>query len=240
VEYIEKALIDIFLPESLCPKANKFWEMIFRGNKFPVCARTGWEDFTKALSLELGQEYGPTQIECLEKLICENDANEKTVSIELFSTLLKWFGKMKGELSIVERLEEAMRMEWFFGTIPANEAEEKLMSHKDKEGTFLVRLNMGGKTLIEKAPFTITRVEAQRVVHTRVYATEGGFLLKIGDDRKMWKSKGSASILRFVDHLLMSEPGMFKKACPGSPYQSIFTKIRPPPSIVYQSNDDDL
>jgi len=139
---------------------------------------------------------------------------------------------MKGESSIVERLEQVMKMEWFFGTETAEKAEKALQPYINQEGTFLVRLNMGTKsTQIEKTPFTITRVESQRFVHTRVYAMEeGGFLINIGNTRKILKSK--ISISQYIDFLLKNEPGVCRKACQGSPYQSIFHPKDP--KIVYQ------
>eukprot|EP01125_Pyxidicula_operculata_P001978 TRINITY_DN11964_c0_g1_i1.p1 TRINITY_DN11964_c0_g1~~TRINITY_DN11964_c0_g1_i1.p1 ORF type:complete len:529 (-),score=121.69 TRINITY_DN11964_c0_g1_i1:95-1681(-) len=238
---LEQALLEIYLPVSLCPDAAKFWSKFFGGkSKAPL------KDFTPNLLRFLGKRrVSPTQEKCIKALLSENEGSELVVSIEKFSNLLKWFGKLKldANYNVVDRLESVMKNDWFFGGISSKEAEDKL-NLSTKSGTFLIRLNMGGGTAIEKAPYTLSRINKKgNVVHTRIYQKGDGLLMQIekgGKDVK-FRNKKSNLIEDFVNLVKYEDETLCKESSPGYPYKEIFAS-EPSKRIDYEEapgEDDD-
>ena len=72
-----------------------------------------------------------TQVACLQRLIAEQEGGELSVSIEKFSFLLKWFGKVRQDTyTILDRVEAVMKKDWFFGGIESAAAEDKLKDYR--------------------------------------------------------------------------------------------------------------
>jgi len=240
---LQKALIDIYLPKDICPMASTFWEKYFRGK-----SKVPWDQFMKRFALQLGKRHPkiPLEIACLEKLGVEEEGGEKFVTIERFSSLLKWFGKMKqDQQDILTRLQAVMSQDWFFGAISAGDAEDQLKLYKDKPGTFLVRLNMGGSNPIEKAPFTISRIDSRgKSVHTRIQISKhAGLRVKVGTGASKIKlAQTSNRLEEFIKRLTEQQPSLFGSACPGWPFKVLFSA--PAEKSVYEEeeseSDDDL
>uniref|UniRef100_A0A6B2L2V6 Protein kinase domain-containing protein n=1 Tax=Arcella intermedia TaxID=1963864 RepID=A0A6B2L2V6_9EUKA len=228
---LEKALIKIYLPVELCPNAGPFWE-----KNFPAKARVPLEDFISKLSGEL-RSKNEVQAKCLRVLCNEEDGDEKVVSIERFSCILKWFGRMKDTTTLLERLEQVMQKPWFFGPEGSQKAEDRLKIH-NQVGSFLIRLNMGGGTPIEKAPFSVSRIaEDRKVVHTRIYSREtGGLMIQPGSKDKIRTKKTSLTDL--IDTVFRKEPHFLRQACPGWPYEDIFSK-KPREECPYDEPPED-
>jgi len=240
---LQKALIDIYLPKDLCSLAPQFWDKYFRGK-----SKAPWEQFMKRFVLQLGKRVPkiPLEIACLEKLVVEEEGGEKFITIERFSSLLKWFGKMKQQdqsqqpQDILTRIHAVLSQDWFFGAISSADAETSLKLYKDKPGTFLVRLNMGGNNPIEKAPFTISRIDSRgKSVHTRVQISKhGGLRVKVGTGSSKLKLVQSSNRLdEFVKRLNEQQPTLFGSSCPGWPFKALFSA--PPEKSVYEEEESD-
>jgi len=236
---LQKALIEIYLPENLCPTASAFWEKYFRGK-----SKAPWDQFMKRFAVQLGKRHQKIlpELACLEKLLAEEEGGEKFISIERFSALLKWFGQMKqGQQDVLLRIQAVMAQPWFFGVLSASDSEEQLKLYKDRPGTFMVRLNMGGSNPIEKAPFTISRIDTRgKSVHTRIQVAKhgGGFRIKVGTGTSKLKlTQTSPVIEEFIKRLREEQPHLFGVPCPGWPFKVLFSA--PPEKSVYEEEETD-
>jgi len=234
---LEKALIQIYLPSELCPLAGTFWE-----KNFPARARVPLESFIQKFCKTLASK-NPVHTGCLKQLLTEEDGDEKVISIERFSAMLKWFGKMKVDhYTIIDRVADVMSKNWFFGPIAAKDAEDRLKLYNKKPGCFLVRLNMGGGTPIETSPFSISRVaEDGKVVHTRVYPREkSGLMIQYGKGKDQNKIRNkSQNLVDFINIIKSKEAKLLTEACPGWPYEDIFAKGPRPKSAYEEASDDE-
>jgi len=232
---LEKALIQIYLPTDLCPLAGTFWE-----KNFPARARVPLDGFITKFTKALNSK-SPVHVACLKEILMEEDGDEKVVSIERFNALLSWFGKMKVDHhTVIERLNDVMNKNWFFGPASSKDAEDRLKLYHNKPGCFLVRLNMGGGIAIEKAPFSISRVaEDGKVVHTRVNPREKtGLMIQYGKGSNKIRNK-SGNLVDFITTIKNKEPKLLTEACPGWPYEDIFAKAPRPKSAYEEASDDD-
>lgn len=226
IDSIRKATLDIYFPKDLCPDAAAFWGKYYPG-KWRVPFKDGAAPFIKNLHRYLEKRHmSKIQINCVQKIVAEEDGGETVVTIEKFSNLLKWFGKIKQQdpYNIMDRVEAVMRKEWFFGDLDSSDADSKLKV-SSKPGLFLVRLNMGGQESIEKTPFTISRIDQNgKVYHTRVYPRKNaGFLVKIkkgGTEEKL--TNKSSNIEDFIKTLQEEHPAICGTVCPGHPFRDIF------------------
>jgi len=181
------------------------------------------------------------QVGCLQKMLAEEEGGELVVTIEKFSNLLKWYGKIKQDtFNVMDRLESVMKKDWFFGDLGSSEAENKLKTI-GKPGTFLVRLNMGGQEAIEKTPFTITRLDEKgKAYHTRVYPKEdSGSLIKIKKGSEEIKIRyKSPNIEDFITYLQQQDSGVCSTVCAGYPFRDIFSG-KPVERSPYEEASDD-
>jgi len=220
IELLRKALVKIFLPETLCPNAGAWWNQNWAG-KSKVPLKSFCESFSKKF-----KKLTETQTECFGKLMTEEINKEVLVDIEKFSNVLKWFGKIvQDNQTVANRVEEVMKQPWFFGDIDSLSAQEKVQIYKDKPGTFLVRLNLGDNVKIEEAPFTITASgTAKGSHHKRVYTRQGkpGFIIEL----KGGKEKSDSSCIEDFIRAIQARPDQDLCVTPvtGHPYARIFQK----------------
>jgi hypothetical protein len=238
---LEKALIQIYLPSTLCPLAPIFWE-----KNFKQLARVHIDVFVPSLIKTLKPVTKKSQTikeeSCLKALLEEEDGDEKVVSIERFGALLTWFGRMKiDKFTILDRVLEVMSSPWFFGMESSQQVERRIAVLQTKpRGTFLVRLNTGERTPIDKAPFTITRVgDDGNVVHTRVYTNKKGGLTIKPNEGETITSKGT-SIRDFVALIQTKNATLLTVPCPGWPFEHIFAATPIPRSAYDEAGDEDL
>jgi len=121
----------------------------------------------------------------------------------------------------------------------ATEAEDQLKSNKDRPGTFLVRLNMGGNNPIEKAPFTISRIDTRgKSVHTRIQISKhGGIRVKFGTgSSKLKLAQNSNRLVEFIKRLTEQQPSLFAVPCPGCPFKALFSA---PEKSIYEEEESD-
>jgi len=233
IPILQNARVDINLPTTLCPFANQLWK-----SKFLTQSKVPIDQFMKQLSLSLGKAENAVHKNCIQQLILKKSATDyKAITTGKLAKLIKWFGPLKqGETTILHIMEMVMKCPWFFGTLDSTESENVLSHHSQKEGTFLVRLNNGGGIPITQSPFTISRVENGKMVHTRVYPSQkggAGFYIKIDGNT----TKVCGSICDFVLHLQQNKKEICGAVAEGWPFQSIFT-AKPRSQGAYQVNND--
>lgn len=237
LDMLQRGWIQLFIPDY--PIAPAFWDKYFKGK-----SKAAWDQFTKRFSMIIGKKDRvklQLQFLCLQKLAAEEEKEgEKFISVERFGALFKWFGPIRSEDGdILDRIESAMRCVWFFGGYTSDEAESVLKLYKDRPGTFLVRLNMGGNNPIEKAPFTISRIDERgKIVHTRIQRKDSGLRIGIGKGDQQFKfSQESYRLDEFIIQLLVRQSKLFNFPCPGWPFQHLFKKRE---ESVYEGQDTDL
>jgi len=204
------------------------------------------EEFISKLTKTLRPTAKKNQVtkeeNCLKALLEEDDGDEKVVSIERFSSLLHWFGRMKiDKFTVLDRILEVMGSPWFFGLETSERVERRIaILERKTPGTYLIRLNTGEKIPIEKAPFTITRIgEDGNVVHTRVYTNKKGGLTIKPKEGETISSKGN-SLRDFVGTVQSTNPSLLSNPCLGWPYEHIFTSTPIKRSAYDEVGDDDL
>lgn len=88
----------------------------------------------------------PIDLRCFKAVLMPNsslssaiDAEDEDIHLERFGAICDWFGPLKSNVSVLERIREILRLGWFHGDIDTQEAENRLVG-KDA-GTFLVRFS---------------------------------------------------------------------------------------------------
>jgi len=222
IDLLRKALIDIFLPVSLCPDSGKFWM-----KHWPGKSKAPFKSFCDAFAKDFKKKLTVVQIDCMSRLLTEEINKEILVDIEKFGNCLKWFGPLQFDTqhTLVNRIEDVMKNPWFFGDMETIEAQQKVEMYCEHPGTFLVRLNLGGGAKIEEAPYTITSAANKGSYHTRCYRRQekDGFIVQIkrGSDKVkiVTKSNLIEDLIRELQH---KEPLVCGRDCKGSPYTRIF------------------
>jgi len=169
--------------------------------------------------------------QCLREIVARTEGGTAFITIEGFSILLKWFGPLKPDAkcaqfagTVLERLVGVLAQRWFFGAISSEEATDKLAPYQHQKGTFLVRLNPGGKEPIEKSPFTISRVnEAGAITHIRIRPSTQGYSCSFPIDGEARKVKYKGNFVQFMAQLRHDYPSVFQRECSSYPYDRIFT-----------------
>jgi len=234
IPILQNARVDINLPTTLCPHANQLWK-----SKFLTQCKVQVDIFMKQLSLVLAKTENAIHKGCVQQLILKKSATDfKYMTTGKLAKLIKWFGPLKqGETNILQRMEMVLKSPWFFGTIDAVESEN-ILSHHNKDGTFLVRLNNGGGIPITQSAFTISRVENGAFVHTRVYPSqkgENGFYIKIDGTT----TKVAGGITDFILHLQANRKDLCGIVAEGHPFASVFTTKPRQNQGAYQVNNDE-
>jgi len=239
IELLRKALIDIFLPSTLCPHAGAFWS-----KNWPGKAKVPLKDFVLKFTKEFNKRALPKeQLACFEALVTEVVNNEALVDIEKFSVLLKCFGPMKIDSanSVLSRVTKVMNQKWFWGDVGTIEAQDKVELYKSEPGTFLVRMNMGGSVSTDEAPFTITSSSKQASVHTRIFRRTGkpGWIIQIKKGKEKVKIPTKSNDIEvFIAELQAREQTICNKPVPGWPYQNLF-RDQPATVSTYMSIEDE-
>eukprot|EP01126_Amoeba_proteus_P025085 TRINITY_DN250_c0_g2_i12.p1 TRINITY_DN250_c0_g2~~TRINITY_DN250_c0_g2_i12.p1 ORF type:complete len:229 (+),score=25.07 TRINITY_DN250_c0_g2_i12:1899-2585(+) len=132
-----------------------------------------------------------------------------------FKNLVLWFLGTHGSWSqFLEILRSTFQCPYFFGSITYESAASFL--HSCEPGTFLVRLNLGGRNPIEHHAFTITLKRSVGDIYnwSVVPGPKGGYLFTYTTGVQII----ATGIPHLVDCLLQQFPDVFKKAALGAPY----------------------
>jgi serine/threonine protein kinase len=224
LELLDDATIRSVLEED---DAQNLWRKFAKGmDKIPFTS------FARGLYATLG--YGTpdelsTPYQCLKLLIAHKSQrdHEESVSLEMFSLFLRWFGGLRARSgagasqgNILDRVKTLCEQEWFHGNISREESEQKLAT--EKKGSYLIRLSL---TEPEKTPYTISKVNQKGIInHQRVSVNPGGagyyVTIKYPDKPKKFEAAGPIGNLI----KLVSKELSLKYACAGSMFSSLFQK----------------
>jgi hypothetical protein len=148
---------------------------------------------TRAICDYLPIQYKDHQLafKCLQALAAveKKKGSDSTpmVSLDRLGLVMSWFGPMKAlswekkKITFIDRIVSILKHGWFFGDIEREESEALLRDFKRRSGTFLVRVNLGGSIEPMESPFTISKVNNQRIEHIRVYhyRDRSGYFIQI-------------------------------------------------------------
>jgi len=143
---------------------------------------------------------------------------------------MAWFGPMtalsweKPKITFLDRVISVLKHGWFFGDIEREESEALLRDFRKKPGTFLVRVNLGGNLEPEVSPFTISKVNNQKLEHMRVYHYKDrtGYLIRVKTktgERQVYARGGLEKLISKLKRI-----GVLRKngGVPGQKYKTIF------------------
>jgi len=219
ITILQNARVDINLPLELCPTANSMWK-----SKFIDRNKVEFEPLMKQLFTTCGEADSENKKNVVALILWPDapikDRANKFITLGKLAKLIKWFGKLKAEVSMLARMENIARQKWFFGNFSADKSEKTIRGLAP--GTFLVRLNVGGGEAIENAPFTITALDNHSsFLHIRCYPSKkGGYYIKV--DNKQTRALGE--ITDFILHL-KKDKIICITDCEGSPFEAVFTKV---------------
>jgi len=235
IEMLRGARIDAGLPNSVCPQAATFWKKA-RGLAEPTCTIGHFVEGLESQSYLKPQKTSPSQLkaELVERSIATllgspgatpvaaAAAREKTISMQEFAKLLKWFGPMQGSsVSCFHHMVEVLKQPWFFGPIERQQSERLT----NDNGVFIVRLNTGGSAPIESSPFVISTLVKKVPFHIRV-------LHQNPKSYGKWSCSGPAPANKKFNADSLSEliadltaAGILSTAAPSSPYLGLFTVV---------------
>jgi hypothetical protein len=145
---------------------------------------------------------------------------EEIVRLERFGQVCDWFGPLKSNFSILERVRNVLRCGWFHGDISTQEAENRLMTKE--VGTFLVRFSTSAP-----GAFTISKVSINGQIHHQRIS-------KIRDESDQdWFVIGNARSDSLIDLVNESKQSLLLLIpCTGSKYFSLFTVQQEPSGYI--------
>jgi hypothetical protein len=159
VKRLDHIIVDLAIQD---PHANLFWK-----ERFLTKDDVRWKEFINLFGEFIGlttpgslpildlisinhhkvrDSMIPMDIRCFKAVLMPNssttsaiDSEDEDVHLERFGAICDWFGPLKSNVSILERIREILKLGWFHGDIDTQESENRLVG-KDA-GTFLVRFS---------------------------------------------------------------------------------------------------
>jgi len=177
LEILKDSMVDLFLTP-VCPDMANLWrvERRWRGKE-----QVKFTSLSRALCHYLRIRHKENQLafKCLQALAAveKKKGSDSTpmVPIDRLGLVMAWFGPMmalsweRSRVTFIDRILSILKHGWFFGDIEREESETLLRDFRRKTGTFLVRVNLGGSIEPLESPFTISKVNNQKIEHMRVY-----------------------------------------------------------------------
>jgi len=232
LEMLKDAMVDIFLTP-ICPDMARLWrlEKRWRGKE-----QVKFDSFARAVCKYLRIKYQDKALafKCLQALLAvekkKGADSTPMVSIDRLGLVMAWFGPMtaisweKPKINFLDRILSVLKYGWFFGDIEREESEALLRDFKKKSGTFLVRVNLGGNTEPILTPFTISKVNNQKIEHMRVYhyKDRSGYFIQVKTKNGTKQVYARGGIEKLITKL--KRKGILKKngGVPGQKYKTIF------------------
>lgn len=225
INRLDEIIIDATISD---PTGRAFWKKHFFGKEVVL-----YKDFVKPFAELFHLQPTPDDLnfECLKAILPLKDSDPTlrdpplVVNIERFGHTLEFFGPLavdpaQPSTNLLERIKATMKQPWFHGDITTAEAEKLL--NTQKKGHFLVRLSTS-----QAGCFTISKVSRSGgISHQRIdYKPDKGFSLVLNNSKK---GKRTVQDTVSLQHLIESvKTELYLKApCPGSPYESIFTRSK--------------
>eukprot|EP01125_Pyxidicula_operculata_P006709 TRINITY_DN2307_c0_g1_i1.p1 TRINITY_DN2307_c0_g1~~TRINITY_DN2307_c0_g1_i1.p1 ORF type:complete len:552 (+),score=125.92 TRINITY_DN2307_c0_g1_i1:59-1714(+) len=223
----------------------KFWKKHYGGEVVEnsmvsdLKVATPFQKFAEALYKKMGlrvpqsPDTNPKYL-CLKAMACDPAYNiTPTVTIERFSLVTKWFGRIGAvseQTNILDEIYKIMECNWFHGDISKEEAVILLSGDekKRKKGTFLVRLSTSEP--VQQNPFTITKLNAKlEIMHQRVYLKDDGvYYINIKDKSGDGEISSKYGLRFLIEELIKAK--FVTEALPRTRYNYIFSAPAAKPS----------
>jgi len=114
-------------------------------------------------------------LKCVEAVINPPGSYCEEVTLDRFGLFIHWYGPLlptHGE-NVFQKLETLLKAEWYHGEISAHAAEDLLRS-KNAGGDYLLRCSLN-----HQAPFTMSRIVNNSLVHYRILYNRSSGLYKM-------------------------------------------------------------
>eukprot|EP01118_Nematostelium_gracile_P000928 TRINITY_DN1091_c0_g1_i1.p1 TRINITY_DN1091_c0_g1~~TRINITY_DN1091_c0_g1_i1.p1 ORF type:complete len:533 (-),score=127.27 TRINITY_DN1091_c0_g1_i1:144-1694(-) len=217
IHILDSVVVDCLVSDHL---GCEFWKQYFLGKE-----KVSWFDFlSRFLSLmQVNLNANDVYVLCLRKIVADQNKDPHAkepfqVTLENFAHVLDWFGPLRKDASLLEKIKSAMQKDWFHGNITRDVAEDLLSGQPN--GTFLVRTSTTEKAY----PFTISKVNKKgKINHQRIHRNKDGFFeltIKFSDTKVKTIVSKDDLLVPFIK--LCSSDLSLEKHCPGSIYKSIF------------------
>jgi hypothetical protein len=226
---IEAALVDTCVIDS---NAAQMWKRLWPGqlavfwNQFSV-------EYYKLLHEPLSRDRNHN-FKCLRALLVEKDEG---VTLERYSLFSKWFHPISQQ-TVLLRVSEIMKYEWFHGDITRDDAETLLRTKKSK-GYYLVRLST---TEPDHTPYVISKLGSKGdVSHQRVFVNENGngFYVNTKDTKgNLKKLELTGTIVDLMKNRKITKELRLVSPCPGSKYTQLPADDKANGASVYINEDD--
>lgn len=219
---IVTTLMDVVVDVAISDETGR---KIWRDNHLDL-KQVGWEDFWTAfcntLKIDKATPSSSAEVsrDCLKAITTyknyDGAEDEDVVRIERFGQVLDWVGPCNEKM--LAKVQELVSKKWFHGEITAHEAQSLL--NDLPAGTFLVRFSS-----TQRGAYTISQVsdDCNFITHQRVQHTPG--------EGYHYSGQRYDSMQQLI--VENAEKQKLKLACPGSKFQTIFTKA-PAPYLGYQ------
>jgi serine/threonine protein kinase len=249
LEMLKDAMVDLFLTP-VCPDMANLWKVDrrWRGKE-----QVKFTSLTRALCNYLRIKHKDHQLafKCLQALVSveKKKGSDSTpmVSIDRLGLVMAWFGPMmalpweKHRITFMDRIVSILKHGWFFGDIEREESEALLRDFKRKTGTFLVRVNLGGSIEPMESPFTISKVNNQKIEHIRVYhyKDRSGYFIQLKSKTTTTQVYAKGGLEKLISKL--KKKGVLRKngGVPGQKYKSIFESEENDDVAIYLQIDRD-
>lgn len=245
IKRLEQVIIDCAIRD---PHANLFWKERFLSKddvpwpqfinlfgEFIGLTTPGSLPIVHLMSInhiKLRETTIPLDLRCFKAVLLPTSSNSSSfidsddaeVNIERFGQVCDWFGPIKSNISILERVRETLKLGWFHGDIDTAEAENRLVGKEP--GTFLVRFSTSAP-----GAFAVSKVSAQGLIlHQRISRARDD----LGNSWFCIQNQRFSSLVDLIfncqeSHLLLTP-------CTGSRYYNLFNINAQLPQSGYIDN----
>jgi len=169
------------------------------------------------------------KLRCLKELLEVMQDGQRVVTLKNFGRVLAGFGPLAREkdskTTILDRIYEVLKSEWFHGDI-SNEESTRLLTSHQQTGEYLVRMSWS-----DGFPFTIAKVNKNKTIT----------LQRIGFHQKEYFVRTKSEVLSHssLPHLIEKHGKALglTKICPRNKYTQIFQNELE--FVGYDAYDDD-
>jgi serine/threonine protein kinase len=253
LEMLKDAMVDLFLTP-VCPDMANLWrvERRWRGKE-----QVKFTSLTRALChyLRIRHRDHILAFKCFQALAAfeKKKGSDSTpmVPIDRLGLVMAWFGPMmalsweRPRVLFLDRIVSILKHGWFFGDIERDDSEALLRDYskkKKKTGTFLVRVNLGGSGIEPfESPFTISKVNNQKIEHMRVYhyKDRSGYFIQYKSKTATTQVYAKGGLEKLISKL--KRKGILRKngGVPGQKYKSIFESEENADIAIYLQIDKD-
>eukprot|EP01119_Soliformovum_irregulare_P002302 TRINITY_DN12587_c0_g1_i2.p1 TRINITY_DN12587_c0_g1~~TRINITY_DN12587_c0_g1_i2.p1 ORF type:complete len:647 (-),score=160.39 TRINITY_DN12587_c0_g1_i2:54-1964(-) len=169
---LKENMFEDIIIDQLITKRNSLGRIFWR-QRFPGKWNVPWPQFKQAFTDFFqvpSRMMGPDDIRwpLLQNLL-RADAEGSGVSIEMFSSILEWFGPFDS-IGMLDKILDLCKKKYFYGHFSSKSAEKVLSADIKNKGTFLIRLSAS-----DPGSFALSVVRKDcKIQHFRILRTTSG------------------------------------------------------------------